>query len=72
MDQARGSALRPGEPLPELGGQFEDGFHVAFADGSVRFLSNKIKPILLRALITRNGGEDVDDQLEALAEQSGE
>jgi Protein of unknown function (DUF1559) len=40
-------------PLPELGGQFEDGFYVGFADGSVRFLSRRIAPEGLRGLITR-------------------
>jgi hypothetical protein len=67
----------PKKPLPELGGLFEDGFHVALVDGSAFFLSRTIKarnpsvpikrsptpsapapsPQLLRALITRNGGE---------------
>ena len=42
-----------GRPLPKLGGQFEDGFYVGFADGSVRFLSRKIAPERLRALITQ-------------------
>jgi hypothetical protein len=60
------------KPLPKLGGQFEDGFHVAFADGAVWFLSNAINPDLLRALITRNGGKDIGaDQLRALSNQSG-
>jgi hypothetical protein len=40
-------------PMPELGGQFEDGFYVGLADGSVRFLSRKIAPERLRALITQ-------------------
>jgi hypothetical protein len=47
-------------PLPKLGGQFEDGFYVAFADYSARFLSRKIVPETLRALITRNDGEVID------------
>jgi hypothetical protein len=42
-----------GKPLPELGGQFEDGSYVAVADGSVRFLSRRIAPETLRALITQ-------------------
>jgi hypothetical protein len=46
-----------GEPLPKLGGQFEDGFYVAFADGSARFLSRKITRETLRALIMRGDGE---------------
>jgi hypothetical protein len=28
----------PGQPLPELGGIFHDGFHVAFVDGSVQWV----------------------------------
>jgi hypothetical protein len=47
------------KPLPKLGRQFDDGFHVAFADSAVRFLSRKIAPEVLRALITRSGGEIV-------------
>jgi hypothetical protein len=46
-----------GEPLPRLGGQFEDGFYVAFADGSARFLSRKIARETLSALIMRGDGE---------------
>jgi RNA polymerase sigma factor (sigma-70 family) len=58
--------------LPKIGGQFEDGFHIAFADGSVLFLNKAIQPDLLRALITRNGGEKIGaDQLRALSSQSG-
>ncbi len=47
--------------LPKLGGvPFENGFHIGMADGSVRFVSTKIKEATLRALITRNGGEVID------------
>ena len=53
------------KPLPKLGRQFHDGFHTAFADGSVRFLSSKTNPNILRALITRSGGEVITaDQLQ--------
>lgn len=46
------------KPLPTLGGApFENGFNVGFADGSVRFISTKVKESALRAIITRNGGE---------------
>ena len=38
---------------------FRDGFHVAFIDGSVSFLSKEIDADTLRALITRAGGENV-------------
>jgi hypothetical protein len=44
-------------PLPELGGQFEDGFYVGFADGSVRFLGRRIAPERLRGLITQRRRE---------------
>ncbi len=49
----------PEKPLPKLGGQFEDGFHAAFADGSVLFVAKTIDPDTLRGLITRNGGEEI-------------
>jgi RNA polymerase sigma factor (sigma-70 family) len=45
------------KPQPELGGLFEDGFHVAFADGAVLFLSKNLNPNVIRAAITSNGGE---------------
>jgi hypothetical protein len=44
-----------GKPLPKLGGQFDDGTYVAFADGSARFLSRRLAPATLRALITQRG-----------------
>lgn len=44
-------------PLPELGGYSPNGFNAAFADGAVRFLTNSMSPTVLRALITRAGGE---------------
>lgn len=50
----------PKKPLPRLGGMFREGFHVGFADASVQFIRRTIKPDLLRALITRNGGEVID------------
>jgi hypothetical protein len=45
------------KPLPRLGGLFDDGFHVAFADCSAGFIRNSLDPATLRALITRNDGE---------------
>lgn len=49
------------KPLPKIGGgQFADGFHAAFMDGVVRFLSKRIDEATLRALITRNGGEVIE------------
>ncbi len=48
------------KPLPKLGRQFENGFHAVFADGSVRFFQNGTSPKLIRALISRDGGEVID------------
>src|SRR5262249_43793501 len=51
--------------LPKLGGvPFEDGFNVGLCDGSVKFISTKIKEATLRAYITRNGGEVIDPNQE--------
>jgi prepilin-type processing-associated H-X9-DG protein len=47
----------PAAPLPKLGGLFEGGYNAAFCDGSVRFLSNKVKPQTLHLLIQRNDGQ---------------
>jgi prepilin-type processing-associated H-X9-DG protein len=38
----------------------KNGFNAVFADGSVRFIRGDISEPTLRALITRNGGEQVD------------
>jgi prepilin-type processing-associated H-X9-DG protein len=40
-----------------LGSHFPGGFNALFLDGSVRFLKRSINPQVLKALITRNGGE---------------
>ena len=37
------------------------GAHVLFADGSVRFLSNNTSPLVIQALITRDGQETVGE-----------
>jgi hypothetical protein len=47
------------KPLPPLGGLFPEGFHVALADGTVRFLPRGFPEERLRAVITRGGGEVV-------------
>jgi Protein of unknown function (DUF1559) len=63
----------PKGPLPALGGAWtkpvhfmcrevrrNPGFVACFADGSVRFIRQSVDEKVLRALITRNGGEAVD------------
>ena len=49
--------FEPGKPLPRLGGMFEAGFLMALADGSVFLGKKDCDPAVLRAAITRNGGE---------------
>lgn len=50
----------PGIPLPQLGHQSQpNGYNVAMADGSVRFVSSGVSQQTLRAAITRNGGESL-------------
>lgn len=49
----------PGKPLPPLGLPGRDGFNAMLFDGSVRYIPKTIKPQVLQALITRNGGEMV-------------
>jgi hypothetical protein len=51
----------PAKPLPKLGSTFSDGFYAAFADGSVRFIKNGTEEKLIRAWITRSGGEPVTE-----------
>src|SRR5207244_13475574 len=48
------------KPLPKLGGHTPGGFQAAFCDGSIHVLTQNIKESVLRALITRNGGEVID------------
>ena len=45
------------KPLPAIGGFSDEGFHAAFGDGSVRFISKTIAESVLRALMTARGGE---------------
>ncbi len=49
----------PDKDVPEFGGWHEGGFHALIADGSVMFIANTIDEAILRALITRDGGEAV-------------
>jgi hypothetical protein len=50
----------PNKPLPKLGGHTPSGFPVVFCDNAVYLLKPNVKEALLRALITRNGGERID------------
>jgi prepilin-type processing-associated H-X9-DG protein len=53
-------AYDPDDTAPYgAGSNHPGGFNAAFADGSVRFLRDTINPMVLRALITRAGGEVV-------------
>jgi hypothetical protein len=52
------------QPLPRLGGFASRGFDTLFCDGSVRFILDSIDENVLRALITRAGGEIISlDQM---------
>lgn len=44
-----------------FGGPFTGGAHFLFSDGSVRFVSEKIDPAVLKALSTPNGGETIGE-----------
>ena len=46
--------------LPKLGGQFPDGFFMALCDGSTLWVHRRYDARILRAMITRSGGEVVD------------
>ena len=48
-------------PFKGLIGKDGKGFLATFADGSVRFISKSMKPKILKALFTRNGGEVVTE-----------
>jgi len=57
------SGLGISSPHKAYGGFFyhdERGAHVLLADGTVHFLSERTSPETLRALLTIDGGEDVD------------
>jgi ATP-dependent Clp protease ATP-binding subunit ClpA len=50
-------AYDPAGPLPDLGAQSRDRFQVVMADGSIRAIPRNTPEHVVRALITRNGGE---------------
>jgi hypothetical protein len=47
----------PDGPLPDLRGLFHDGFRACLADCSLHFVRKGTSESVLRAAITRNGGE---------------
>jgi Protein of unknown function (DUF1559) len=52
----------PDQPLPKLAGHSKKGFtYSLYADGSGRRVPNNLDQAVLRALITRNGGEKLGD-----------
>jgi prepilin-type processing-associated H-X9-DG protein len=60
------------KPVPKLGRLFRGGFNAAFADGSVHFLSAAIREQVMRAVITRNGGEIIDQKALEVDEKPAE
>src|SRR5262249_54092995 len=54
--------IDPRQPEAGLFGSSRTGCNVAFADGSVRFLTRRINRTMLYALFTRNGGEIINPQ----------
>lgn len=55
-------AYVPKNPLPKFGGLHPGGFQVLLADGSAVFISEDMDKPVLRALITRSGGDVVGDR----------
>ncbi len=49
----------PNGPLPELGRASRNTFFLAMADGSVRVVKKSVSPNILRAALTREGGEQL-------------
>jgi beta-lactamase regulating signal transducer with metallopeptidase domain len=49
----------PAKDPPKLGGYTKEGFHAAFCDGSVRFISNSIDPKILKLLIMPGDGTPI-------------
>lgn len=51
----------PDEALPKLGGHFRGGFNAVMVDGWAHFIRSDMTESKLRARVTANGGEVVDD-----------
>jgi hypothetical protein len=52
--------IDPKNPINGLLGHYAEGFHAAFADGSVQFIKKTIEQKSLWALFTKDGGEVVE------------
>src|SRR4029077_13740719 len=50
-------AYDPDKPLPDLQGIFNDGFYACMVSGARRWVKKETSEATLRALITRNGGD---------------
>ncbi len=57
LDASQMSLLINAAKGPGISSGHKNGANVAYADGSIRFLANKISPAALRAALTRNGKE---------------
>jgi prepilin-type processing-associated H-X9-DG protein len=51
-----------GKKRPGISSQHSGGANVAMRDGSVRWLSDSIKPVMLKAMLTVDGGEKISDE----------
>ena len=51
----------PDKDAPSLGGYFKEGFLVGICDGSVRFISNKVEPKVLKLLIMPQDGNPLPE-----------
>lgn len=49
-----------GKTAPRLGGMFDGDFHVAMADGSVKFVPKGTDPTVIRYAIDRDDGQVID------------
>ncbi len=50
-------------PLPQMGHIHAGGFHVLMGDGAVIFITHSIDQGLFKALLTRDGGERIEEAL---------
>jgi hypothetical protein len=50
----------PNDPKKGIGSLYEHGFAAAFCDGSVHFINKAVDSKILKAVLTRAGGETID------------